>query len=134
VLRSAWPIVYASDLRRSSAFYELLGLVPGYRWPPEGEPQFVVLRLGEWAIGLGTADAPERLHAQRFADGLRFELCAYVDDVDTEVERLREHGVRVLHEPDDKPWGERAAYVADPDGNPVQLVTERTETERPETP
>jgi lactoylglutathione lyase len=129
VLRSAWPIVYARDIRRSVEFYELLGLSAGYRWPPEGEPQFVVMRLGEWAIGIGTEDAPERLHGKPFAEGLRFELCAYVDDVDAEVARLRTAGVEVLHEPEDKPWGERAGYVLDPDGNPVQLIAELPESE-----
>ena len=124
MLRSAWPILYARDLDRSLAFYQLLGLRLGYRWPADGEPQFVVLRLGDWAIGLATGDAPERLHGSRFGDGLRFELCAYVDDVDADVARLRKEGVEVLHEPEDKPWAERAAYVADPDGNPIQLVTE----------
>jgi catechol 2,3-dioxygenase-like lactoylglutathione lyase family enzyme len=129
VLRSAWPILYARDIERSVAFYELLGLRAGYRWPPEGKPQFVVARLGEWAIGIGTSDAPERLHAMPFGEGLRFELCAYVDDVDAEVERLRAAGVEVLHDPEDKPWGERAAHVVDPDGNPVQLVTELPQTD-----
>ena len=129
MLRSAWPIVYASDISRSLAFYELLGLSPGYRWPPEGEPQFVTLRLGEWAIGLGTGDAPARLHGRPYGEGLRFELCAYVDDVDAEVARLRDAGVEVLHEPEDKPWGERAGYVVDPDGNPVQLIADLPQTE-----
>jgi hypothetical protein len=36
---------------------------------------------------------------------------------------------RRLHEPEDKPWGERAAYVVEPDGNPVQLVAEVAKTE-----
>lgn len=126
--------MYARDLERSAAFYALLGLVPGYRWPATGTPQFLVLRLGDWAIGLATADAPERLHRTRFGNGLRFELCAYVDEVDAEVERLQAAGVDVLHEPEDKPWGERAAHVLDPDGNPVQLVAELGETEPADTP
>ena len=28
----------------------------------------------------------------------------------------------VLAEPEDMPWGERMAYVSDPDGNPVALA------------
>jgi len=32
----------------------------------------------------------------------------------------------VLREPEDMPWGERIAAVADPDGNPVALCAERT--------
>jgi lactoylglutathione lyase len=45
-----------------------------------------------------------------------------VDDVDTEHERLRGEGVRVLAPPTDRPWGERTLHVADPDGNVVELT------------
>jgi len=45
-----------------------------------------------------------------------------VDDVDQTVERLRDAGVRVLKDPEDMFWGERLAYVADPEGNPVALA------------
>ena len=30
----------------------------------------------------------------------------------------------VLLDPADQPWGERLAYVEDPEGNPVMLYTE----------
>jgi lactoylglutathione lyase len=53
----------------------------------------------------------------------RFELFVYVDDVEAEVERFRGQGYRVLQEPATMPWGERQAYLADPDGNPVALAT-----------
>jgi lactoylglutathione lyase len=45
-----------------------------------------------------------------------------VDDVDSEHERLRAAGVRVLAPPTDRPWGERTLHVADPDGNVVELT------------
>jgi lactoylglutathione lyase len=47
---------------------------------------------------------------------------AVVDEVDRLVEELRAGGVNVLREPADMPWGERVAYVTDPDGNPVALA------------
>ena len=47
---------------------------------------------------------------------------AVVDEVDRLVEELRAGGVKVLREPADMPWGERVAYVTDPDGNPVALA------------
>ena len=49
-------------------------------------------------------------------------MCIYADDVDEAVAMLREAGVRVLAEPIDQPWGERMAYVEDPDGNPVMIT------------
>jgi lactoylglutathione lyase len=47
----------------------------------------------------------------------------YADDCDAAVEHLRGHGVRVLAEPADQPWGERMAEVADPDGNRVIVAS-----------
>jgi lactoylglutathione lyase len=47
----------------------------------------------------------------------------YAEDCDAAVEHLRTHGVRVLAEPADQPWGERMAEVADPDGNRVIVAS-----------
>jgi lactoylglutathione lyase len=49
-------------------------------------------------------------------------MFVYVDDVDARVEALRRDGIQVLREPNDMFWGERVAYAADPDGNPVALA------------
>ena len=48
----------------------------------------------------------------------------YVDDVDETVAAARTAGVPVLLEPADQPWGERIAWIADPDGNLVMLTAE----------
>jgi lactoylglutathione lyase len=47
----------------------------------------------------------------------RVDLWLYTDDVDREVDRLRENGATVVDEPADREWGERMATVTDPDGN-----------------
>jgi lactoylglutathione lyase len=54
--------------------------------------------------------------------GMRFEMFIYVDDVDAAIEALGGYSI-VLREPADMPWGERVAYVSDPDDNPVALAT-----------
>lgn len=41
-----------------------------------------------------------------------------VDDVDEVVSSLRAQGMTILREAADMPWGERLAYVTDPEGNP----------------
>jgi catechol 2,3-dioxygenase-like lactoylglutathione lyase family enzyme len=53
-------------------------------------------------------------------------LCAYVGDLDAVVERLRGEGTPVLFEPSEMPWGERIAYVSDPDGNLLMLAEAST--------
>jgi lactoylglutathione lyase len=118
-LERFFPIITVADFGRSLEFYAgVLGLTPGYRWPPEGEgePQFVVVSLGESSLGLAQAET------ELGEDRDRFELCFYTDDVDVVVRQLRVKRVPVLREPEDMPWGERMAFVADPDGNRIHLT------------
>ena len=37
---------------------------------------------------------------------------------------LKAVGVKIVAAPEDMPWGERVAFVLDPDGNPVALANE----------
>jgi len=96
-----------------------------YRFPAD-DPLFVTLALGRSQIGIGRLGASPPLHgrAQRPAEGHRIELCVYVGDVGVAVEAARATGAEVAMEPADQPWGERVAYLVDPDGNLVMLVTE----------
>ena len=120
-----FPMLSCGDLERSLAFYgDLLGGVETYRFPEQGEPAFIALTIGESSeIGLGGI-AAEPLHGrpQRPASGHRVELCVYVDDVDGVFARAREDGYEVVSDPADMPWGERVAWIADPDGNLVMLT------------
>jgi len=114
-----------ADLARSLAFYGgLLGGVETYRFPEEGEAAFVTLAFADGSlVGLGPV-TPQPLHgrAQRPASGHRVELCVYVDDVDRAAASAREAGFEVAAEPQDMPWGERVAWVVDPDGTLVMLT------------
>jgi len=130
VFSTAFPIVYCDDLPRSLRFYrDLLGFRVTFSHPEQGEPGFVALQLGEGAeLALADVRDPEAvpLHGKtvRPASGHGFELCVYADDVDDAVTALRAAGVPVLAEPADQPWGDRMAYVEDPQGNPVMLCAE----------
>jgi lactoylglutathione lyase len=120
--RTPFPILYSADVERAAHFYgEGFGFVQTFRWPAEGRPQYVYLRLGDGGLGIG---GRATLHGLPVATGdqTRFELCIYTDDTDRAMERLRRLGAKELVPPTDKPWGERLAYVADPDGNPIQIT------------
>jgi lactoylglutathione lyase len=120
-----FPMLSVERLERSLRFYaELLGGEEAYRFPAEGEPAFVLLRIGDSEIGLGQLGASPPLHGQpqRPAAGHRMELCVYVDDLDTVVARLRAADVPIPLQPTQQPWGERVAYATDPDGNLVMLT------------
>jgi lactoylglutathione lyase len=115
------PMLSVADMAASRRFYEeILGGQLVYQFPPEGEPVFLTLKFGETEVGLGVL-GDKGVHGRplRPASGHRIELCINVDDVDAAVAVL---AAPVVMAPIDQPWGERAAYVEDPDGNLVMLV------------
>jgi lactoylglutathione lyase len=122
--RRIMPMLSVADMGRSLAFYrDRLGGEKIYQFPPEGEPGFLTLRFGETELGIGLLNgSPLHGQPQRPATGHRIELCVNVGSVDGAVNELRASGAIVHLEPVDQPWGERAAYVEDPDGNLVLLV------------
>jgi len=110
----------------SAAFYERLGFRWFFELPAEGEPGYIGLRRGGYELAVVAARWPARQYGRPAGGGgLRFEMFVYVDAVDAVVGDLRGAGVPVLGEPADMPWGERLAYVEDPDGNPVAVAKPR---------
>jgi lactoylglutathione lyase len=120
----AFPVIYAQDVERSVRFYNALGFREHVRLPPDGEVGYVGLRRGAAELAVVTVQSPQQLLGVEPGTLPRFELFIYVDDVDHQVARLRREGSAVLREPADMPWGERVAYVTDPDGNPVALAAQ----------
>src|SRR5262245_52033344 len=79
---SAFPIVHTDDLPRLIAFYEgVMRLPVTYRFPTDEEAEFVVVAVGEAAIGLGTYAGVERLAGPQPRGGRALELCFYSDDL-----------------------------------------------------
>jgi lactoylglutathione lyase len=112
-----------ADLQESVAFYaDVLGAQETFRFP-EKDPVYLTLAVGGSELGIGYVTG-HTLHGrpQRPASGHRIELCVYVDDVDGATEAAREAGSPIVVEPVDQAWGERVAYVEDPDGNLVMLT------------
>ena len=53
-----------------------------------------------------------------------FELALYVDtyeEVDKEYERVIGMGAEPILEPTTEPWGQRTCYIADPEGNLIEI-------------
>ena len=118
-----FPILTTPDLGRCLHFYrDLLGGTVTYRFPEEGDPTYVAVRIGQSHLGLGRQDEQGDLANERVT------LWVYSDDCDAGLERLRAGGAPVLQEPVDQPWGERMAAVADPDGNRVIIASRGTDT------
>jgi len=54
--------------------------------------------------------------------GERFEIGFKVDDVDAAYDALIREGATGAVAPAQRPWGQRTAYVRDPDGHLVELA------------
>lgn len=53
-----------------------------------------------------------------------FEIALYVEhfeDVDKRFEELVNKGARPVLEPTTEPWGQRTCYIADPEGNLIEI-------------
>lgn len=120
--------IYTDHLGESLRFYgELLGFRETFRVPREGVPEHVELELGRLNLGVSTTEALRRNHGLTAGGGPpRGEVVLWTTDVDTAYASLRFNGATSLSAPHDFAGGAlRAAWVGDPDGNPVQLVHRR---------
>lgn len=122
----AFPVAYATQVERAAQFWELLGFRRHFQLPVDGDPGYVGLRDDTSGAELAVTDARWAIdrYGLSMGDGPRFEMYVYVANLDRLVKQLGEANVPVLREPEDMPWGERIATVADPDGNPVALCDE----------
>ena len=120
-LRS-FPIVYATDVAKTAAFYGLLGFEETFRLPPDGEPGYIGLTRDGNDVAVVSVDWPRDHYGLDVGTGPRFELFVYVADVGATFGALKAVGVDVIKEPELMPWGETVGFVTDPDGNPVALA------------
>jgi len=104
------PALPVSDLTRARSFYtERLGFEVDWEWrDAPGEPAF--LQLSRAGLSIYLSERADRGPT----GGLTF---LYVSDVDQWCDELRERGLALDGEPQDRPWGNRELVVADPDGN-----------------
>lgn len=121
---SGLVILYSADLPRGLRFWrDLAGGEVGYRFPAEGEPEHVELRLAGMTIALTSAAGLVSHGLPPATAGAPFELVLRTEDTDATIATLRTAGVTVMIEPFTSPAGNRVAYVTDPDGNRVQIYS-----------
>jgi lactoylglutathione lyase len=120
----AFPVLYAKDVERVAGFYAALGFEEHVRLPgADGRAGFIGMRRdGGAELAVTTEDSPRLLAGVEPGAGPRHELFVYVEDVDAAVAEAPAAGGRVLREAADMPWGERVAFVGDPEGNVVSLA------------
>ncbi|HVB45247.1 MAG TPA: VOC family protein [Streptosporangiaceae bacterium] len=122
---SVMPNLYSADVERAVAFYQdLLGGTQTFRLPEDGPAEHVELRLGDVTIALSSRDAVQREGLPAPTAGHPMELVVWCESADDTVAALHAAGTPVLVEPHGgHVSGLRRAYVADPDGNWIALVS-----------
>lgn len=125
--RSPMINLYSHDLSRAAEFYSELGFVESFRTPASGEPVHIELTMDGFTLGIATLEAAKEHHSLRpGGEGRWIEIVLWTDDTDTALTALVARGARLLSPAHDFLDGKlRAAWVADPDGNPIQLVQQR---------
>ncbi|HEV2811874.1 MAG TPA: VOC family protein [Solirubrobacteraceae bacterium] len=120
-----WVIVYVDDPAAAAAFYERAFGLKGEFVAPSGE--YAQLDTGSTKLGF----AAYALGEKNFEGGVRraegsppnVELALVHRDVEAAYEHALEAGCTSLAPPQDKPQGQRVAYVRDPFGTLVELAT-----------
>src|SRR5215212_8212639 len=119
--------LYTLDIQRAVAFYEGLGFVETFRTPQEGRPVHVELTLDGFTVGIATVEAAIADHGlQPKLDGRAIEIVLWTDDTDRAFAELTAAGAPILSPPHDFLGFLRLAWVADPDGNPIQICQKKS--------
>jgi lactoylglutathione lyase len=117
-----YVVLVVDDLDRALTFYcGVLGLPLGHRSGPyaqlaPGATRVSLYERSAMAETLGREVAPPS------PDAPAFELGFKVDDCDAAYESLVAAGATPAVPPTDRAWGQRTAYVRDPDGHLVELA------------
>jgi catechol 2,3-dioxygenase-like lactoylglutathione lyase family enzyme len=117
--------IYSEDVVRAVDFYRGFGFEETFRTPREGQPIHVELVLDGFKLGIAAATsavADHGLDLDLTKPGRGMEILLWTDDTDAAFARLVAAGARALSEPHDWLGYLRLAWVADPDGNPIELA------------
>jgi catechol 2,3-dioxygenase-like lactoylglutathione lyase family enzyme len=118
--------LYSRDLARAMSFYTDLGFVETFRTPISGSPEHVELALDGLKLGIATVEAARAHGLNPEGDGRWIEIVLWTDDTNAAVSALIAKGTRLLSPAHDFLDGRlRSAWIADPDGNPIQLVQQK---------
>ncbi len=117
-----YVILIVEDMERALRFYtDVLGLSLGHRSGDYAQLDTGATRLGLYtryamAKTLGMSPKPPAHDAPGFEIGFK------VPDVGEAFAELVGRGASAVMPPTDRPWGQRTAYVRDPDGHLIELA------------
>jgi glyoxylase I family protein len=116
-------ILFSQNLPRAVAFYSSLGFTETFRTPIDGEPIHVDLSLDGYKIGIASVASTREDHGlEPVPEGQRAAVILWTEDTAAAFAELTANGAPGLAPP--HAWLGRLliAWIADPDGNPIQIV------------
>ncbi len=123
-MQFGYTILYVEDIPKTIAFYEAaFGFAR--RFVHEGgdygelETGATVLAFSSLRLMAELGKNPQRASA----DAPTFEIAFTTPDVAAAVQRAVDAGARLVQAPQQMPWGQTVAYVADINGALVELCT-----------
>ncbi len=116
--------VYVSDYERSLAYYiQKLGWEKREDAPMGGDARWLTVRIpgAQTSINLAGPD----MHGEHTPGGMT-GIAIISDDIDTDYGRLISAGVTFTGPITTEAWGDRSAWMTDPDGNVFYLIQTAT--------
>ncbi len=116
--------LFVTDMKKMVSFYrDVMGMSTDWSGAPNAE-----LYSGSMRLIMYSRDDFEKMTSRPYSypSGLNgtielsFGLPSY-EDVDREYARVVEAGAVPIFPPTDEPWGQRTSFVADPDGNLIEI-------------
>lgn len=123
IFHSPQVILFSSDVVRVATFYESLGFTETFRVPNDGEPIHIDLVLDDYKIGFASVSSTRDDHGlDPMPYGQRAAVILWTDDTAAAFENVTSNGAKALVPPHEFLGRLLIAWVADPDGNPIQIV------------
>lgn len=117
--------LFTTDNEKMVAFYrDIMGFTTDWN----GEDRNVMMRHGDMTLMLYPRVLFEQMTNQEYGypKGLNgtLEMAFHVPtykDVDAEYDRAVSMGAKSVFAPQTMPWGQRTCYIADPEGNLIEI-------------
>lgn len=125
MFRNPQVVLFAADVERLAAFYRGLGFTERFRVPTDGVPIHIDVDLDDYVIGIASAESTRADHGlDPVIEGQRAAVVLWADDTAVAYQALLDRGCPGLQAP--HAWLDRLliAWVADPEGHPIQIVQE----------
>ena len=119
---------YVENVEVAAQFYiEHFGFVETFRIPQQGGPVHLEITLGSFVLGIESGEASQTMRGLPLepAASPHAELALRTENVDEAYARLMEKGVISIRTPHNLLPSLRVAWIMDPDGNPVRIVTRK---------